>query len=43
VLPEKLKASAEKILGILGLDILYYTFEEEVVRFLDLDEVLNKR
>ena len=40
VLPEKLKASAEKILAKLGLHILYYTFEDEVVRFVDIDRLL---
>jgi len=43
VLPEKLKVSAEQVIGKLGLDILYYSFEDEAVRFVDLDGVLNKK
>ncbi|MCB0524508.1 MAG: hypothetical protein KDC75_13215 [Phaeodactylibacter sp.] len=43
VLPEKLKASAEKIIQRLGLQILYYSFQGKVVRFIDLDGVLNKK
>lgn len=43
VLPEKLKASVEQVLARLGLDILYYSFEEEEVRFVELDRVLTKK
>ncbi|MBK8196498.1 MAG: hypothetical protein IPK76_26115 [Lewinellaceae bacterium] len=43
VLPKKLKASAEKTVAKLGLDILYYIFDDETVHFIDLDRILKKR
>lgn len=42
VLPEKLKAPAEHIIGKLGLDILYFNFEGETVQFIDLDRIINQ-
>lgn len=40
VLPERLKPGAERIMGKLGLKVLYYTFEREEVQFGDLDRFL---
>lgn len=43
VLPEKLKASTEKVISKLGLSILYYSFEGEVVKFVDIERILNEK
>lgn len=43
VLPQKLQASTEKVIGKLGLDILYYDFRDETVQFIDIDRILNKK
>ncbi len=43
VLPEKLKASAEKIISKLGLEILYYSFEEDAVTFIAIDKFLQEK
>ena len=43
VLPEKLKTSSEKVIARLRLEILYYSFEGEAVRFIDLDRILTKK
>lgn len=43
VLPERLKPPIENSIAKLGLDILYYTFEDETVQFVDLDRILAKK
>lgn len=41
VLPEKLKNSVEGILAKLGLQILYYSFENEIVTFIKIKKILK--
>lgn len=43
VLPEKLKVSTEKIISKLGLEILYYSLEEDVVTFKEIDIFLKEK